>query len=129
MTKIIESDDCGNSPKNQLLQRLTIAIATGATRAALDSVTDDIHWTMAGQPPIDGKAAFADALTQTIKRSVRELTIAHVVNHGKAGAVNGTSNLTNGQTRAFCNMFAFSTTKGTAVKAITSYVVEMPKHD
>jgi hypothetical protein len=49
----------------------------------------------------------------------------HIATHGKAGAVNGTTKLKNGKTRAFCDVYEFSGAKGTSIKEITSYVIEI----
>lgn len=126
MTRIVTSADCGNSPKNIFLEKLTIAFAKGKTQFILESVTDAICWERVGQPLIAGKAAFAAALAQLKKEKVATLTIAHVMTHGKAGAVNGTRHLASGKTYAFCEVFEFSNAKGTGVQRITSYNIETP---
>jgi hypothetical protein len=56
---------------------------------------------------------------------VAELTIQNVVTHGKAGAVNGIRKLTNGKTVGFCDVYEFGNTKGTLVKEITTYQIEI----
>lgn len=43
MTKVITSEDCGNSPKNIFLEKLTIAFAKNDFKFILNSVTDDIR--------------------------------------------------------------------------------------
>jgi hypothetical protein len=52
-----------------------------------------------------------------------ELSIHHIATHGKTGALDGTRKLESGKTRAFCDMYEFNGTKGSAVKEITSYVI------
>jgi len=125
MTRVIVSADCGNSPKNIFLQQLTIAFAKGETGFILSSVTEDIRWNLVGEKLVQGKDDFAKALEQITKAKVAELTIHHVVTHGKAGAVNGTRKLNSGETRAFCDVYEFSGAKGTSVREITSYVIEV----
>ncbi len=122
MTKVNASANCGNSPKNLFLQNLTIAFATGDRAYLLESVTGDIRWNIAGQRIILGKDAFSTALAEM--RQAAEITIQHVVSHGKAGAVNGTRVLENGKTYAFCDVYEFSSAKAASVKEITSYVIE-----
>lgn len=122
MTKVNASANCGNSPKNLFLQNLTIAFATGDRAYLLESVTGDIRWNIAGQRIIQGKDAFSTALEEM--RRAAEITIQHVVSHGKAGAVNGTLVLENGKTYAFCDVYEFSGAKAASVKEITSYVIE-----
>ena len=123
MTKIIISEDCGNSPKNIFVQDLTIAFAKGDSKFILSNATDDIRWNIIGEQLIEGKDQFAEALNKTKKDPVEVLTIRHIATHGKAGAVDGTLRLENGRLRAFCNVYEFSNSKGTAIKEITSYVI------
>jgi hypothetical protein len=125
LTTIIVSEDCGNSPKNIFLQNLTIAFASGDKGSILDGVTDDVRWRIIGGKLIQGKDAFAQALENLGDDTVEELTIHHVVSHGRAGAVNGISKLKNGNIVAFCEVYEFSGAKGTSVKNITSYVIEI----
>ena len=124
MTRVIAAEDCGNSPKNLFVASLATAFAKGDTRFILGSVTDDIRWQIVGQQLVQGKEAFAEALQRMTCDKVAELTLGHVVTHGKAGAVNGTQKLEGGRTRAFCEVYEFSGAKGTRVSAITSYVIE-----
>ena len=125
MTKIIIGEDCGNSPKNLFLQKLTIAFAKADTKFILGSVTDDIRWNIVGDKLIQGKENFANALEQMKSTRAAELTVHHVSTHGKSGAVNGTAKLKNGKARAFCDVYEFKDTKGSSVKEITSYVIDM----
>jgi hypothetical protein len=125
LTTIIFSDDCGNSPKNIFLQNLTIAFAKGDKQSVLGSVTNDIHWHIVGERLVEGKEVFAEALEKIGNDRVENLIIRHVVSHGKAGAVNGISKLKNGKTVAFCEVYEFSGAKGTSVREITSYAIEI----
>lgn len=125
MTKIIRSADCGNSPKNIFLEKLTIAFAKGDSKFILRSVTDDIRWNIVGDRVIEGKEDLAEALERMKEDQAVELSMHHIATHGKAGAVNGRTKLKGGRTRAFCDVYEFSNAKGTSVKEITSYVIEL----
>jgi hypothetical protein len=125
MTKVIVSEDCGNSPKNLFIQALTIAFAKGDSKFILRNVTDDIRWNIIGDPLIEGKDRFAEALNEIRKGDVEVLTIRHIATHGKAGAVDGTRRMENGKLRAFCDVYEFSNSKGSAVKEITSYIIDI----
>lgn len=59
------------------------------------------------------------------KDKVDELSIHHIATHGKAGAADGRIKFKNGKIHAFCHVYEFSNTKGTSVKEITSYVIEI----
>ncbi len=125
MTRVITSEDCGNSPKNIFVQDLTIALARRDSKFILSNVTDDVRWNIIGDTPIQGKDNFAEALEGMKSHKVLQLTVQHVATYGKTGAVDGTTKLENGKTRAFCDVYEFSNTKGTAVKEITSFIIEI----
>lgn len=125
MTKIIVGEDCGNSPKNILLQNLTIAFGKGEIKFILGKVTDDFHWNIVGDQLIQGKDNFAKALQRKKNEKVLEIAVHHIATHGKYGAANGTTKLKNGKTLAFCDVYEFKDTKRTLVKEITSYVIEI----
>jgi hypothetical protein len=116
MTKIIVGEDCGNSPKNILLQNLTIAFG---------KVTDDFHWNIVGNQLIQGKDDFAKALQRKKTDKVVEMAVHHIATHGKCGAANGTTKLKNGQTLTFCDGYELKDMKGALVKEITSYIIEI----
>lgn len=125
MTKIIRSDDCGNSPKNLLVESVSIALALGDGKSLSGSVADDIRWNYIGSGLIQGKESFYARLEQVKNDKVAEIAIQHVATHGKAGAVNGTKKLKSGKAYAFCDVYEFSGVKGTSVQEITSYVIEL----
>ena len=125
MTRVITSEDCGNSPKNIFIQDLTIAFARRDSKFILDNVTDEIRWNIVGDQLIEGKGNFARALEKIRNDKAMQLTVQHVATHGKAGAVNGTTKLKNGKTYGFCDVYEFSNNKGAAVKEIISYVIEI----
>lgn len=125
MTTVITSEDCGNSPKNKLLEKLTIAFAEGDAEFILASVAGDIRWNIPGEGEIQGKDEFSRALLRIKDNPALQLTIQHVVSHGKAGAVNGFAIFEDGKTRAFCDVYEFSGASGRRVREITSYRVEI----
>ena len=125
MTRVITSEDCGNSPKNILVQNLTIALAKRDSKFILGNVTDDIRWNRVGGELIEGKDNFAKALQKLKDNKTAQLTVHHVATHGKAGAVNGTIKSKNGKSYAICDIYQFSNSKGDEVKEITSYMIEI----
>ena len=125
MTRVITSEDCGNSPKNIFAQDLTIALAKRDSKFILGNITDDIRWNIVGDQFIEGKDNFAEALKGMKDDNAVQLTVHHVATHGKACAVNGTTKMKDGKTRAFCDVYEFSNSKGNTVKEITSYIIEV----
>jgi hypothetical protein len=125
MIKNIVSGDCGNSPKNLFLQKLTIAFASGDNQFILASVAADICWEITGQRVIQGIDDFVRKLERLREEQTLELTIQHVVTHGKAGAVNGIRQLGNGKKIAFCDVYEFTGARGDCVREITSYWIDI----
>jgi SnoaL-like domain len=121
--RIIPSGDCGNSPKNTLLQDMAIAFAKRDARFLLDHVTDDIRWEVVSAQVVEGKDAFAHALEKLSLGEVTQVTIEHVVSHGRTGAINGFVQHS-ATTSDFCDVFEFANAKGERVKTIRSYVIE-----
>lgn len=125
MTRVIVSEDCGNSPKNLFLEELTIAFAKGDHGFILGSVTDDIRWHIMGDSLVEGKDDLARALQRMKSDPTAELSIHHVATHGRTGAVDGRTKQKSGKRRAYCHVFEFNGARGTSVKEITSYVIEL----
>lgn len=97
MAKIILSEDCGNSPKNQFVADLTAAMAQGDIQFILEKVSDDIRWEIAGKEVIQGKKLLSREMEHQSEDPVEQPTIHHALTHGKAGAVNGTRILRSGK--------------------------------
>jgi ketosteroid isomerase-like protein len=64
-TEIERSKDCGNSPKNQLVEDLAIALSTGDHRTVSRLVTDDAQWTIVGGSAFRGREAILQAIEGT----------------------------------------------------------------
>ncbi len=124
MAKITRSSDCGHSPKNQLLEEFAIARVTNDSAALDRFLSSEATWTVVGQPPIVGKEAVMNAIKKTRVGTVTGLTILHVTQHGKIGAVNGQLSIRGGKKIDFCDMCEFASAKGTLISTITSYIIE-----
>jgi len=125
MAKMVLSEECGNSPKNQFVSDMTVALAQGDSMFILSKVTDDIRWEAAGGGVFQGKEIFSRGLDQLNKDPVEQLTILHALAHGRAGAVNGTKVLRSGKKIAYCLVFEFNGAKAAKVQGITSYEIEI----
>jgi hypothetical protein len=124
MTRVIIGEDCGNSPKNIFVQEITIALAKGDVKSVLNSVTEDIRWSIVGDRVLQGTEQFVEALQEQKNEKVVELNIHHIATHGKAGAVDGALKFKH-KSHAFCYVYEFSNAKGILVKEITSYIIEI----
>ncbi len=131
-TNITLREDCGNSPKNAFVQKLTVAFVTADADFVAQSVSDDVRWTVVGIAPISGKNAVLAVFRNPNREPITEVEVDKVVTHGKAGAVNGTFVLSEdrgggkfrSKSYSFCYVYEFANAKGTCVKAITTYVIQ-----
>ena len=82
MTKIMRSKDRGNSPKNQLVENLAIALAMSDVRTIADLVADDVQWNIVGGKVFHGRETVLQVLEQMKDDSILVLTVCHVITHG-----------------------------------------------
>lgn len=125
MTKVFIDEDCGNSPKNIFVQQVTVALIRGDIKFLLETLTDDVCWNIPGSQAVQGKDQCIEALNGSKRDPALKLHIHHIATHGKAGAVDGRIQFKSGKTQAFCNMYEFGNAKGTNIKEITSYLIEI----
>jgi hypothetical protein len=122
MTRVQKRVDCANSPKNEVLQELTIAMARGNEARVREFLTTSFEWLPVGRQPVAGVDAVCKALLHYGPASV--LIIQHVISRGRSGAVDGVIEF-GAKRRAFCNVFDFENSKGNRVRALTSYSVPL----
>ena len=118
MMKVIRSSGCGNSPKQKLVEDMSVALAGADVGIMASLAVPELVWLHIGKKPIEGQ----DAVLSAIRKSgpATEVAIDRVVSHGRAGAVNGIITRS-GKHTAFCHMFEFKNAKGTHVKSISTY--------
>ncbi len=125
MTEIISSHNCGSSPKMEFLKEFNIAFAKGNVEFITESVTDEIVWDIIGDRRIEGKEKFREELEKMKSKKTTELIIDQILSHGKEGATNGIMKMQNGKKYAFSDFYKFKGAKGSKIKSITSYVIEI----
>ncbi|WP_067147780.1 nuclear transport factor 2 family protein [Pseudotamlana agarivorans] len=125
MVKIITNTDCGNAPKKEFIKQFNIAFAQGDIDFISENVTDNFEWQMIGKKQIKGKSNFIEALKEMQAEDVVELILEKVLTHGKEGAASGILKMKNGKDYAFSDFYTFSSAKGSQIKALTSYVIEI----
>ena len=118
--KVIRSSGCGNSPKQKLVEDMSVALAGADVGIMASLAVPELVWLHIGKKPIEGQ----DAVLSAIRKSgpATEVAIDRVVSHGRAGAVNGIITRS-GKHTAFCHMFEFKNAKGTHVKSISTYSI------
>lgn len=125
MVEVIVRADCGNSPKNLFLKQFSTAFAEGNIAFLSAKVSDDISWEIIGTKSISGKSDFVAELERINFARNAKVLVKRVITHGKEGAVNGEIVMTNGKKYAFCDFYEFTSAKGTSIKVIESYNLEL----
>ena len=120
--KVTRSADCGNSPKNHLVEDVCVAMASLDVVAVRDLLSENVHWRRVGKDDVEGLEEVIEAV-QRGKRP-RSVLIDQVVTHGRGGAANGEVVSAAGRKVAFCHVFRFANARGSAVQRIVSYVVK-----
>jgi hypothetical protein len=129
MAKVQKCDDCGNSPKNLLVQSLAIAIETCNASAFARCVAADVIWALPGRRSFSGKAACLAYLKSRKPVIPKLIRVRRVVNHGRAGAADGVLVLSSGHPHNFCHVVGFASIKGDSVSSISSYYVELGEEE
>ena len=125
MAKVQKSEDCGNSPKNLLVQSLAIAIETCNASAFARSITEDVIWALPGRRSFSGKAACLAYLKARKPVTPKLIRVRRVISHGRAGAADGVLVMSSGHPHSFCHVVGFASIKGDNVSSISSYYVEL----
>lgn len=119
--RIQRSRDCGNSPKNILLEDLAVAILSGDAGRVTALTTDSVSWRAPGRPIAEGQAAVVRLAERERPTGASTLIIQHVVSHGRAGAVTATIQRGRQAAAEVCLFFTFANAKGSAVDSIVTY--------
>lgn len=114
--------DCGNSPKREFLKNFNVAFARGDWSFVLNSVYDDIHWKLYGELELEGKAALEKAIQEMQKFLPKEITLHHIITHGKEGTVHGEMTFEDGKKVAFCDVYEFVSAGKNQIKKMYSFV-------
>lgn len=117
MTRIKRSADCGNSPKNKIVEDIGIALEMYDTGFLTTILDPDVVWDSSSSKKTSAENVLNALSTQSKPTA---LTVAHVMSHGKVGAVNGNAEHGKGEQR-FCHVIEFTSTKCNRVKRIESY--------
>ena len=120
MTRITESADCGNSPKNLLMQTIAIGLETGEISAAL--LADDVIWHRASGQVVKGASAVARTLDQATPP--KTLVVDHAITHGKVGAASGRCSDASSGSRGFAHVITFTTASAKTIATINSYTAD-----
>jgi hypothetical protein len=113
--KIIKSADCGNSPKNLLVQEICIAYIKRDFKFFKRFIADEAKLGDIWQVGDNGKAALSDVI---------QVRINHPISHGKSGAAEYTVHYKDKQTEQFCLFVEFDSAAGKKNQRLERYVLQ-----
>lgn len=109
--------NCGNSPKNQFVQDVAIALETGQITS--ETLSETVVWLGPSPSTLNGRTAIINhARSRAKPQTVRILS---AISHGKVGMANGETTLKGGEVRRFCHVIEFTNSKATTVALIQTY--------
>lgn len=113
---------------SRFLKKFNEAFAKGDTQFIVESVTQDIQWTMFGDKTINGLEAFKKEI-ESMVQSEAGLELDKIITHGKTAAVNGIIKAQdkngNPADYAFCDVYTLSGFKNPKIKEMKSYVMKI----
>ncbi|MEO1288289.1 MAG: nuclear transport factor 2 family protein [Chloroflexota bacterium] len=125
MVKVTVEASLGHSPSKGFLRDFLVAFAEGNSQFIVESVTDDIVWEIVGEGRIEGKEAFSKAVGNPNPNKTVELTIEHLITHGKEASASGHFVLDNDERYAFADVYIFKNTKADAIRSIQSFNIKL----
>ncbi|MGP4081087.1 nuclear transport factor 2 family protein [Pseudalkalibacillus sp. R45] len=119
-------EDCGNSPKKEMLKKFNIAFAENDRAFILENIADDFCWSKIGDRQFKGKEAVEKTLSQMADADITELHIHNIITHGRSASINGELVFENKKRIAFCDVCTFTGAgKNSKMKEMTSYVIDL----
>ncbi|MEN0643250.1 ketosteroid isomerase family protein [Alkalicoccobacillus gibsonii] len=85
----IYPNNCGNSPKTVKLKELYQSLIAGNLDLLIESVDDEVLWTLIGDSQIKGKQNLIDKVESYSLEQIDSLVIKSIITHGKLGSVSG----------------------------------------
>lgn len=85
----IYPNNCGNSPKTVKLKELYQSLIAGNLDLLIESVDDEVLWTLIGDSQIKGKQNLIDKVESYSLEQIDSLVLKSIITHGKLGSVSG----------------------------------------
>ncbi len=110
--KITKSADCGNSPKNLLVQEICIAYVNHDSKFFERYIEDDA---------ITRNIVHERTAEKSNDSKIREVRIIHPISHGKSGAVEYIVFYKNKNVKQFCLFIEFDSAAAKKIKRLKRY--------
>lgn len=125
MAKITVETDCGNAPRKEFLKQFHIAIANGDLNFVANNTMDTIQWELVGKQVISNKEDFEKGIVESPLWDVKKLVIDTIITHGNEASATGSVVTEDDLEFAFSKVYVFKGFKGTLLKSIRTYLIEL----
>ncbi|MEX2380639.1 MAG: nuclear transport factor 2 family protein [Vicingaceae bacterium] len=125
--KVNCKEDCGNAPLKEMIRDFNIAFGQGDVESIAEKLTDDMVWEMMGEHKFVGKEKVVEELEKMKEYTASELSIDHIITHGKAASCNGSFIMKEGGAKyAFCDVYDFDKSgKNARIKKMISFGIKI----
>lgn len=94
-----------------------------------DSVTNDVHWEMIGEPVINGKEALIEAMNKVKHSREMTLNINSMLITEDAAAVDGSMTMKDSddveKKYTFCDLYKFSSSAENKIKEVRAFIIDV----
>lgn len=115
--------------REKFLRKFNEAFVNNDINFIIDSVEENITWTMVGEETVIGKEEVAKLMNKMEGPSELDLKINSIIAQGNTAAVDGTMNMTDKEGKrksyGFCDVYKFSGSKEQKILELKAYVIEI----
>ena len=123
--KVHCAENCGNSPKKELLRDITIALAKKEIDRWMEWMHEDVLWEIVGNQQVQGKGEMEKMLQSWNDKKITELQIHNIITHGNTASLNATIIFKDRTRLDYCDVYNFAGFgKKAKIKKILSYMIQ-----
>ncbi len=111
------------------LKKFNNAFVENDLNFIFDSVTNDVHWEMIGEPVITGKEALIEAMNKEKHSKEMTLHINSMLITEDAAAVDGSMTMKDSddveKKYTFCDLYKFSSSEENKIKEVRAFIIDV----
>lgn len=111
------------------LKKFNNAFVENDLNFIFDSVTNDVHWEMIGEPVITGKEALIEAMNKVKHSKEMTLHINSMLITEDVAAVDGSMTMKDSddveKKYTFCDLYKFSSSEENKIKEVRAFIIDV----
>ncbi len=111
------------------LKKFNNAFVENDLNFIFDSVTNDVHWEMIGEPVITGKEALIEAMNKVKRSKEMTLHINSMLITEDVAAVDGSMTMKDSddveKKYMFCDLYKFSSSEENKIKEVRAFIIDV----